>query len=96
MTLEPRTAGTEAENPELRDMSRRFWFAPAVTLPLVFLAMSDLLARAQMSRRFSMRGRLLLELALATPVCVWTAWPFYVRAVLSVKNRSLFPRAVRG
>jgi Cu+-exporting ATPase len=36
-----------------------------------------------------MRTRTLIELALATPVCLWAAWPFYVRAVLSVKNRSL-------
>jgi hypothetical protein len=36
-----------------------------------------------------MRERGLMELALGTPVCLWSAWAFFVRAVLSVKNRSL-------
>jgi Cu+-exporting ATPase len=88
MALEPRMA-VEAENPELRDMSRRFWFAAALTLPLVLIAMSDLLPGEPVSRLVSMRTRTLIELALATPVCIWAAWPFYVRAVLSVKHRSL-------
>ncbi len=89
MALEPR-AGAERENPELRDMSRRFWFSVALTVPLVLLAMGDLLPGTLISRVFSsIRARTLLELLLATPVCVWAAWPFYIRAVLSVKNRSL-------
>src|SRR6266545_3529779 len=83
MALEPRVAGEE-ENPELRDMSRRFWFAAALTLPLVLGAVGDLLPGAPISRVVSMRTRTLIELALATPVCLWAAWPFYVRAVLSV------------
>ncbi|HET8624267.1 MAG TPA: copper-translocating P-type ATPase [Gemmatimonadales bacterium] len=89
MALEPRAAAVEDENPELRDMSRRFWFAAALTLPLVLIAMSDLLPGEPVSRLISMRSRTLIELALATPVCIWAAWPFYVRAVLSVKHRSL-------
>ncbi len=88
MALEPRVAA-EQENPELRDMSRRFWFAAALTLPLVFGAMGDLLPGEPVSRLLSMRARMLIELVLATPICVWAAWPFYVRAVLSLKNRSL-------
>jgi Cu+-exporting ATPase len=88
MALEPRMA-VEEENPELRDMSRRFRFAAALTLPLVLIAMSDLLPGEPVSRLVSMRTRTLIELALATPVCIWAAWPFYVRAVLSVKHRSL-------
>jgi len=89
MALEPRTTIGEEENPELRDMSRRFWFAAALTLPLVLLAIADLLPGAPVSRLLSMRARTFVELALATPVCVWAAWPFYVRAVLSVQHRSL-------
>lgn len=91
MALETRsvTDSEEEKNPELRNMSRRFWFAVAVTVPVVFLAMGHLLPGAPISRLFSMRTRMLLELALATPVCVWAAWPFHVRAVQSVKNRSL-------
>jgi Cu+-exporting ATPase len=89
MALERRAGGTEEENAELRDMSRRFWFAAVLTLPLVLLAMGDMLRGAGVSRLVSMHTRTLVDVLLATPVCVWAAWPFYVRAVLSVRNRSL-------
>ncbi len=90
MALEPRAATEgEEENLELRDMTRRFWFAAVLTLPLVLLAMGDALGSPWLSRLVSTPTRMFLELGLATPVCVWAAWPFYTRAVLSVKNRSL-------
>ena len=90
MALEPLTPSAgDDENPELRDMSRRFWFAAALALPLVLLAIGDLLPGRPIARILSMRARMLLELLLATPVCVWAAWPFYDRAVQSVRNRSL-------
>jgi len=89
MTLEPRTPATGDENAELRDMSRRFRFALVLTVPLVLLAMGDLVASGLIARLLSLRARPLVELALATPVCAWAAWPFYVRAVQSLKNRRL-------
>ena len=91
MALEPRTAlgDTEEENPELRDMTRRLWLAAAFTVPVVLFTMGELLPGRPFSSWVSMRTRTLLELGLATPVCVWSAWPFYVRAVRSVVNRSL-------
>jgi Cu+-exporting ATPase len=90
MALEPRTVSAEPEeNHELSDMSRRFWFAAALTVPLTFLAMGDMLPGAPVSAVLSPRSRVLLELALATPVCLWSAWPFYVRFVRSIMNRSL-------
>jgi Cu+-exporting ATPase len=90
MALEPRTvAGVEEENPELRDMTRRLALATAFTVPLVLLAMGDVLPGAPFSAWFSMRAQTLIELGLATPVCLWSAWPFYVRAVQSVIHRSL-------
>jgi Cu+-exporting ATPase len=92
MALEPRTAtGADAEddNPELRDMSRRFWFATALTVPLVFIAMGDMLPGKPVSKMLSPELRVWLELGLATPVCLWSAWPFFVRAVQSVRNRAL-------
>ncbi|HEY6562595.1 MAG TPA: heavy metal translocating P-type ATPase [Polyangiaceae bacterium] len=89
MALEPRTASTAEENPELRDMSRRFWFSVALTVPVFVLAMGHMLPGNPLAHVVSPRTRVLLELALATPVCTWSAWPFYVRAVQSVKNRSL-------
>lgn len=90
MALESRTASTEeGDSAELRDMRRRFRFAVLLTLPLVLVAMGDMLPGRPVSSVVSMRTRLWIELALATPVCVWAAWPFFVRAVQSVKNRSL-------
>ncbi|MCB9492223.1 MAG: copper-translocating P-type ATPase [Dehalococcoidia bacterium] len=91
MALEPRAprADEEPETHELRDMRRRFWFAAAVTLPLVVLAMGDLIPGQPIADLFATRTRIWIELAFATPVCLWAAWPFYVRAVASVKHRNL-------
>jgi len=90
MALEPRTpTAAEGENAELRDMSRRFWFAAIVAVPLLALAMSDALPGDPLGHLLSMKARVWTELVLATPVCLWSAWPFYVRAVLSLENRNL-------
>ncbi|MBT8453624.1 MAG: heavy metal translocating P-type ATPase, partial [Deltaproteobacteria bacterium] len=91
MALEPRdvTVDEELGNPELSDMTRRFWLAAAFTVPLFVVAMGDMLPGEPISRMLSPRARTLLELALATPVCIWSAWPFYVRFIQSLRNRSL-------
>jgi len=90
MALEPKTASAEpAENPELIVMSRRFWGALALTAPLVILAMGELLLGESFARVLPMHVRNWIGLALATPVCTWAAWPFYVRATQSIRNRSL-------
>jgi len=89
MALEPAEPDDAEGNPELGDMSRRFWFAAALTVTLVVIAMGDLLPGHPVSRLFSTRAQVLIELALATPICSWLAWPFYVRAIRSLKNRSL-------
>ena len=70
-------------------MTRRFWLAAAFTIPLFIVSMGDLLPGEPISQIFSPRARTWLELALATPVCLWSAWPFYVRFAQSLKNRSL-------
>ena len=90
MALEPRdaTLGDDG-NPELADMSRRFWFASALAIAIVVLAMGDMLPGQPISTLISARVRVWLELALATPVCLWAAWPFYQRALQSLRNRSL-------
>ena len=85
----PVAAANDDENHELRDMKRRFWFAAIATVPLVVLAMGDMLPGQPISQLLSARVRTMLELLLATPVCTWAAWPFYVRAVQSVRNKSL-------
>ena len=90
MALEARTVTLEDEaNPELDDMWRRFVFAAALTVPIFGLAMGDMLPGKPISQWIEPQLRVLLELALATPVCLWSAWPFFERAVASVKNRSL-------
>jgi len=82
MALEPRVAAAEdAESGELEDMRRRLWFAAALTLPLVLMVMGDMLAGHPISTLISARARVWLELALATPVCLWSAWAFSVRFV---------------
>ena len=90
MALESRTIGvSDGENAELADMTRRFWIAALVTVPLMIVAMGDLLPGQPISAFLSGRVRTLVELVLATPVCVWLAWPFHVRASASIRNRSL-------
>jgi Cu+-exporting ATPase len=90
MALEPlEPSHEEGENEELRSMRRRFWFAAALSGLLVLLAMGDMFFGEAFGRALSPRARGLVELALATPVCTWAAWPFFERAVLSLKNQSL-------
>jgi len=89
MALEPRTVTLEEPaNPELEDMSRRFWFAVALTVLLVILAMGDMLPGRPISAVLAPRTRVLLELLLATPICLYSAFPFYVRAIDSIRHKS--------
>ena len=90
MALEPRVVTLdEEENHELVDMTRRLWFSAALTVPLLIVAMGDMMTGEFFSNLLGHRGRAWVELGLAAPVCLWSAWPFYVRAVRSVRNRSL-------
>ncbi len=90
MALEPRAASAEeGDNPELADMSRRFWVGLAITAPLLILVMGDLLPGRPFERLASTRALQWLELALASPVVLWGGWPFFLRAWRSVVTRSL-------
>lgn len=75
------------ENPELQDMTRRFWVAVVLTVPLMVLAMSSMAQESFIARWVSAHQRVWLELVLATPVCLWAAWPFYERCVQSLKHK---------
>jgi Cu+-exporting ATPase len=89
MALEPRTAtAVPIENPELGAMTRRLWVASALTLPLLLLAMGSM-AGLGLERVVSMTMRPWLELALATPVCLWAGWPFFARAARSIRTWNL-------
>jgi P-type Cu+ transporter len=86
MALEPRTVTVEEDNPELRDMTRRFWISLALTAPLLAVAMGSMLSHAMI---LAGNGALpWLELLLATPVVLWGGWPFFQRGWASVVNRS--------
>jgi Cu+-exporting ATPase len=89
MALEPLTVSAEAEdNPELRDMTRRLWLAAAFTLPVLVLAMGAMVPGLAGLLPHGATGRW-LELALATPVVLWSGWPFFVRGYRSVRTWKL-------
>jgi len=92
MALEPRTVSlTEEEsNPEYEDMRKRFIVGAILTLPLVLIAMRSMIPGGRLLDTLAtLKTYEWLELILATPVVLWAGWPFYVRAVQSVINRSL-------
>jgi len=88
MALEPvlATAG-QGESPELRDMTRRFWIGTVLTAPVFALEMGGHLTN--LSHLLGQQQSNWIQLLLGTPVVLWAGWPFFVRAVASVKNRSL-------
>jgi P-type Cu+ transporter len=90
MALEPRTAAVgEENNPELADMTRRFWISVALTIPVLILGMSDMIPGHPLEKSLSMRTVGWIEFALATPVVIWGGAPFFARGWASIENRSL-------
>src|SRR5207249_2060188 len=78
----------EPVNPELEDMSRRFWIGLALTAPLLVPMLSSVLPGDPVLRVLSARVLAWIELALATPVVLWAGWPFFQRGWASIVNRS--------
>jgi Cu+-exporting ATPase len=89
MALEPKTVTVEEDNEELKDMSRRFWIGGALALPVFVLAMVADLLPQWLPTGLSMKTVQWIECVLATPVVLWAGWPFFVRAVQSVKTWNL-------
>jgi Cu+-exporting ATPase len=90
MALEPRTVTLEEEaNPELVDMTRRFWISAALSAPLLLFALADFLPGMPVYRWFSPHFLNWFQLTLATPVVLWGGWPFFQRGWASIVNRSL-------
>jgi len=90
MALEPRTVTLEEEkNPELIEMTRRFWVSLALSIPLLLIAMSEMLPTNPIERVATMRTIVWIQFALATPVILWGGWPFFARCWQSIVNRSL-------
>ncbi len=85
MALEPRTVtAAEEENPELRDMTRRFWIGVILTAPLLIFAMGSMM----LTRDFPRMALPWIEFFLATPVVLWCGLPFFQRFWTSLVNRS--------
>jgi P-type Cu+ transporter len=90
MALEPvRASLIEQADPELVDMTRRFWVSAVLTMPLVALAMSDLIPGFSLMSVISAQRLSFLELVIATPVVLWGGWPFLVRGWQSVVGKHL-------
>ena len=90
MALEPLTISAEVEdNPELKDMTRRFWVGVALTVPVLLAAMADFIPGHPLEQLAAARVWIWFELIVATPVILWGGWPFFVRGWQSLVNRSL-------
>lgn len=84
MSLEPvMPALDEAENPELLDFQRRFWWTLPLTVVVTVLAMFG-----HNLGWFDMATQSWIELALTAPIVLWAGWPFFVRGAQSIVNRS--------
>ena len=89
MALEPRVADlSDAPNPELVDMNRRFWIGAFLGAPVFVLTMGDMLSGGTLGLRIGMAWVNGISLALATPVVLWCGWPFFERMWQSFVNRS--------
>ena len=89
MALEPRTVTVAEANPELDSMTRRLWVGVVLTLPLLAIMVSEVLASHPLQRILSGKTLGWLELVVATPVVLWGGWPFFERGWRSIVSRNL-------
>ena len=90
MALEPVAVAIEEQaNPELIDMTRRFWISLALTVPLLALAMGEMFLSQSVLAMLPARALQWIQLALATPVVLWGGWPFFQRGWASIVHRHL-------
>jgi Cu+-exporting ATPase len=88
MALEPDVVSLDdAPNPELADMTRRFWIGAALSLPPVVLEMGGHLVGGHGLIDPSLSNW--IQLVFATPVVLWAGWPFFVRGWQSLLTRNL-------
>ena len=92
MALEPMIAALDAEidapNPELADMTRRFWIGAVLAAPVFVLTMGDMLSGGAVMHRLGAARVNWFELALSIPVVLWCGWPFFERMWTSFVNAS--------
>lgn len=90
MALEPEAFSLDSgPDPEYIDMRRRFWVSAVFTIPLVILAMGELIPSNPFEGWLDPQTGQWLQLLLASPVILWGAWPFFVRGIRSVKTMNL-------
>jgi Cu+-exporting ATPase len=94
MALEPAAppqlgGGAEEPNPELVDMTRRFWLSLGLTVPVFAIAMSEMIPGQPLERASASRLLVWAQLVLSTPVVLWGGWPFFVRGWASIVSRHL-------
>jgi P-type Cu+ transporter len=90
MALEPMTpSASDTANPELRDMTQRFWAGVACSVPLVVMATAEHFDRAALDTTLSPRIAVWVQLVLGTPAVLWGGWPFFRRGWDSVVTRRL-------
>ncbi|MBX7112759.1 MAG: heavy metal translocating P-type ATPase [Myxococcaceae bacterium] len=90
MALEPEAVSAEEEeNPELKDMSRRWVVSAVLTAPTLALAMSDLIPGQPVQKMLTAQQTGWLQFVLATGVVLWGGWPFFVRGWRSLVTRQL-------
>ncbi len=90
MTLEPKTIGAEEEQQrEARSLSRKFWSALALTIPVLVIAMGHAIPGLHIDSIIPKEIGKWIEFALTTPVVLWAGGFFFTRAWRSILNRSL-------
>ncbi len=89
MALEPKIISLDdAPDPELIDMTRRFWISTALTIPVFLLTMTEMIPSFRNQNLISPKTILWIQFVLATPVVLWGGKPFFERGWASVKNKS--------
>jgi Cu+-exporting ATPase len=90
MALEPVDVSLEEQpNEELDDMTRRFWWSLALTVPVLLVMVDEFLPGQPLHARIPSSALNWLELVVVTPVVLWGGWPFFIRGWASIVNRSL-------
>jgi P-type Cu+ transporter len=90
MALEPMTpAAGDTVNPELRDMTWRFWVGVALSVPLLGLVMAEHFDKPALDALIPLRLGVWVQLILGTPAVLWGGWPFFRRGWASIVNRRL-------
>lgn len=87
MALEPRTVTAEESNPEYEDMRRRFWISFGLTVPMLAVMISEMMASQPLHHLLG-RALIWVQFVLATPTVIWAGWPLFQRAWASFVHRS--------